>query len=153
MSNGATRATQPKPTTGPRSKRATRNRIIWQDMAQQLTAQGYTPVTVWWPRSKLILAYNLAINMMARAAGVTASRIDGRVHDLSEDFLRGSRFARRGFQRVTVEALGLDDPELDIICPHCGKLVPPSAIPDPDRVDFGKLAPIDSPQSDPDSPQ
>ena len=46
------------------------------------------------------------------------------------------------YQPATVEALRLDDPALDVVCPHCGKIVPADALPDPDGVYAGTLAPI-----------
>ena len=131
-----------KPTVGPRSKRASRNTIIWKDLSARLTEQGYTPVMIWMSRSKLVLAYNILINLFARAAQRDAHRLDHRVHETTTRFLQGMRLRRDLYQPATVEALRLDDPALDVVCPHCGKVVPVDALPDPDGVAAGSLAPI-----------
>lgn len=125
-----------------RSERAKRNEIIWQDLAQRFQNQGYTPKRIWRSRQKLIISYNVLLNLFARATGLKVEQIEKRVSTTVARFLFGMALRKDHYHKATIEALQLDDPAWHVDCPHCGKVVPVDALPDPDGVGYGSLAPI-----------
>ena len=124
------------------SERAKRNEKIWQDLAQRFKDQGYTPKRIWRSRQKLIIGYNVLLNLFARATGLEVEQIEKRVSITVARFLFGMVLRKDYFHPATVEALQLDDPAWHVDCPHCGKPMVQESIPDPDKVESGPMGPI-----------
>lgn len=124
------------------SERAKRNEKIWQDLAQRFKDQGYTPKRIWRSRQKLIISYNVLLNLFARATGLGVEDIESRVHVTVRRFLFGMVLRKDHYHKATIEALQLNDPAWKVDCPHCGKPMVQDSMPDPDKVESEPLEPI-----------